>query len=160
MRALGRVLRRRQVAPEIPESPVELTPIGVVRNKVKRPRPHGWEQLESTLWLREDLAPRLAGLEGFSHLVVVCHAHLIGEDAPDTDTCDMRGLAEVGLLATRSQLRPNHLLVTVCKLLSLDGTRLRVRGLDAVEGTPVLDVKPYLPHWDSVPGATVPGWAK
>jgi tRNA-Thr(GGU) m(6)t(6)A37 methyltransferase TsaA len=153
-----RLFRRKDEPPPIPTEPVRLAPIGVVQNKVKTPRPHGWEDVESTIWLDEALALRLAGLEGFSHVIVVAYAHLIAEDAPVPDTCNMRDRAEVGLLATRSQLRPNHLLVTTCRLLSVEGTKLKVRGLDAVDGTPVLDVKPYLPRWDSPKDAHVPDW--
>jgi tRNA (Thr-GGU) A37 N-methylase len=61
-----------------------------------------------------------------------------------------------GIFATRSQLRPNHLGVSVVPLLGREGTTLRVRGLDAVDGTPVLDIKPYLPEYDAVPGARTP----
>ena len=64
---------------------------------------------------------------------------------------------ETGILATRSQLRPNHLGVAAVPLLGVEGTVVRVRGLDAIDGTPVLDLKPYLPQYDSHPEATIPG---
>jgi len=62
-----------------------------------------------------------------------------------------------GILATRSQLRPNHLGVSAVRLLGVDGGTITVRGLDAIDGTPVLDVKPYLPEYDSHSDATIPG---
>ena len=58
--------------------------------------------------------------------------------------------------ATRSQLRPNYLGVSAVELLARDGATLSVRGLDAIDGTPVLDIKPYLPEYDAVPGARIP----
>ena len=64
----------------------------------------------------------------------------------------------MGVLSTRSQIRPNPLLISPVPLLEVKGNVLRVRGLDAVDGTPVLDVKPYLPHYDSIPDARVPDW--
>ena len=65
---------------------------------------------------------------------------------------------EQGVLATRSQLRPGALGVTVVPLLRRRRNILRVLGLDAINGTPLLDVKPYIAHYDSIPDATVPDW--
>jgi tRNA-Thr(GGU) m(6)t(6)A37 methyltransferase TsaA len=63
-----------------------------------------------------------------------------------------------GVLATRAQIRFNPILSSVVRLLAVKGNVLRVRGLDALDGTPVLDVKPYIPHFDSVADARVPEW--
>jgi tRNA (Thr-GGU) A37 N-methylase len=63
------------------------------------------------------------------------------------------------VLATRSPRRPNPIGVAVVPLVRRRRNILRVRGLDALDGTPVLDVKPYLPHYDSVPEAKLPEWA-
>ena len=56
--------------------------------------------------------------------------------------------------------RPNPFPFTVCRLRAIEGDSLHVEGLDLVDGTPVLDVKPYIPHYDAVPGATMPRWAE
>ncbi len=61
-------------------------------------------------------------------------------------------------MATRSQIRFNPILSSVVPLLKVEGNVLHVRGLDAVDGSPVLDVKPYVPQHDSVPEAKVPQW--
>jgi len=61
-----------------------------------------------------------------------------------------------GILATRSQLRPNHIGVSAVPLVSREGPVLRVRGLDAIDGTAVIDIKPYLPAYDAWPGARIP----
>ena len=63
------------------------------------------------------------------------------------------------MLALRTHHRPNPIGVSVVPLLRMEGTRLHVRGLDAVDGTPVLDIKPYVPFYDCVPTARLPGWA-
>ena len=65
-----------------------------------------------------------------------------------------------GVLATRSQRRPNAIGVAVVPLLRRRRNVLRVRGLDAIDGTPLLDIKPYIPHYDSVADARVPDWVK
>jgi len=145
-----------------PLAPVSLEPIGVVRSPVRRPRPHGWEGVEARIVLRPELAPALLGLEGFSHVFVLFFMHQVPPE--------MRGarlqlhpqgredLPLQGLFATRSQLRPNPIGLTACTLLQVRGNVLWVRGLDAIDGTPVLDIKPYLPPYDALPTARMPPW--
>ena len=164
---LGRlidVVRRLfgMAVPAVPREPVDIRPIGVVRNSVRDPRPDGWEQVRSDLIFREDLEGALDGIEAYSHVIVVFAFHLVPEEARMT-RLHPRGdlsLPEQGVLATRSQLRPSPIGVSVVPLLRRRRTILRVLGLDAIDGTPVLDIKPYFPHYDSVPDAKVPEWAQ
>jgi tRNA-Thr(GGU) m(6)t(6)A37 methyltransferase TsaA len=103
------------------------------------------------------------GLEGFSHLVVVFQFHLVGETDVQTGARRPRGnpaWPEVGMFAQRAKMRPNRLGVSACRLLAVDGTDLRVRGLDAVDGSPVLDVKPYMREFEPDPAeVSQPVWA-
>lgn len=148
--------------PAVPREPVNLRPIGVVRNNVDQPRPSGWEQVRSDLVFRDDLLPALDGLDEYSHVIVVFYCHLVPEaerGALHVHLKDEPGLPEQGVLATRSQLRPSALGVAVVPLQRRRRNILRVSGLDAINGTPVLDVKPYIPRYDSVPDATLPPWA-
>jgi tRNA-Thr(GGU) m(6)t(6)A37 methyltransferase TsaA len=160
---LRRALRRRPDAfPEL--APVTLDPIGYVRNRVKEPMADGWAEVESRIVLRPELTPMLLGLEGYSHVIVVFWPHLVPEDVrgskPQLHPRDDPRYPLMGVLATRSQIRPNPVLTTPVPLLEVKGNVLRVRGLDAIDGTPVLDIKPYLPHHDSVPEARVPQWVE
>lgn len=151
--------RKKEEPFERPEPPTEVTlhPIGHVRNDVAKPRPHGWEKVESSIELLPEHEPRLAGMGAYSHIIVVFYMDL-AEDAPEKpDTLTLRSGRTYGIFATRSQLRPNHLGVSVVELLAAEGAALRVRGLDAIDGTPVLDIKPYLPEYDAKPGARIPG---
>ena len=144
-----------------PLEPVSLQPIAVVRNNVREPRPEGWEQVRSDLIFRDDLLDALDGIEGYSHMIVIFHCHLVPEEERTTGRIHPRGderLPEQGVLATRSQRRPNSLGVSVVPLLRRRRNILRVRGLDAVDGTLVLDIKPYIPHYDSVADARAPDW--
>ncbi len=148
--------------PAVPDEPAVIRPIGVVRNGIREPRSQGWESLRSDIIIRDDLAPALDGIEGFSHLIVIFALDRVPESerrlrlVPGADS----RLPEQGVLATRSQLRPSGLGVSVVPLLRRRRTVLRVRGLDAVNGTPVLDIKPYLPPYDAVPDAVMPTWAR
>ena len=147
--------------PYIPREPISYRAIGVVRNHVNESRPDGWEDVRSDIILRDDLAQALDPIEGFSHVIVVFDFDRVpeavrrlrvavgNEDVPP----------ERGVLATRSQLRPNPIGVSVVEVLHRRKGVLRVRGLDALNGTPVLDVKPYLPAYDALPDATLPPWA-
>ena len=147
--------------PFIPREPISYRAIGVVRNHVNESRPDGWEAIKSDIILRDELAEALDPIEGFSHVIVVFDFDRVpeavrrlrisvgNEDAPP----------QRGVLATRSQLRPNSIGVSVAAVLHRRKAVLRVRGLDALNGSPVLDLKPYLPEYDAVAGATLPTWA-
>ena len=135
---------------------VTLRAIGWVRNDVAKPRPHGWESVESRIELLTEHTAKADGLAEYSHVIVVFVMDLAADAPEKPERLTVDGV-EVGILATRSQLRPNHLGVAAVPLLAADGGALRVRGLDAIDGTPVLDVKPYLPRYDAYPDATIPG---
>jgi tRNA-Thr(GGU) m(6)t(6)A37 methyltransferase TsaA len=168
LRALGRTIDsiRRVIGiapPAIPRDPIALVPIGVVRNNVSSPRPEGWEHVRSDIIVQADLGDALRGIESYSHVIVVFALHLVprsrvehGVLEPSSDAA----VPEQGVLATRSQLRPNSLGVSVVPLIRRRHNIVRVSGLDAINGTPVLDVKPYLPQVDAVPDAAVPPWVK
>ena len=106
------------------------------------------------LELRPDLEAGLTDIEGFSHLFVLWVFHCVdGYDLTAHPPADDR---PHGVFATRSPRRPNPIGLTVVELLGRDGPRLRVRGVDMLDGTPILDIKPYL---FSVPAELVRrGW--
>jgi tRNA-Thr(GGU) m(6)t(6)A37 methyltransferase TsaA len=147
--------------PLIPDAPVVYRPIGVVRNGVRESRPGGWDGVRSDLLVREELVPALDAIEGFSHLIVVCHMDRVPEEAQRLQVAvgNEDEPPQRGVLATRSQLRPNPIGIAVVKLLERKGNMIRVLGLDALDGTPLLDIKPYLPGYDAVPNAVLPPWA-
>jgi len=137
----------------------ELRPIGVVRtgylSTAEVPRGLGTRhQAEGRIELRRELEEGLRDIEGFSHLFVIWVFHrsegfqLVGRNPTD-------GL-DHGVFATRSPRRPNPIGLTVVELLRREGNVLHVRGVDMLDGTPVLDIKPYL---SSVPAETLRrGW--
>jgi tRNA-Thr(GGU) m(6)t(6)A37 methyltransferase TsaA len=151
-----------QPVPDLP--PVTLRPIGVVRNRVAEPAPEGWRDTVSRIVIRPELADALLGLDGWSHILVLFWPHRIPPEVigskhqlhPRDDPANPLQ----GVLATRSQIRFNPVLVTAVRLLKVKGNVLKVKGLDAIDGTPVLDIKPYVPAFDSVPEARVPEWVR
>ena len=152
--------RGEEEFPDLPE--ITLRPIGVVRNGKREQPDEGWQDVLSRVIIRPDLEDALLGLDGWSHVVVLFWPHLVPEGVrgsrrqlhPRDDPANPLQ----GVLATRAQIRFNPILLTAVRLLGVKGNVLKVRGLDALDGTPVLDVKPYIPYFDAVPDATVPQW--
>lgn len=137
--------------------PITVEAIGYVRNDVAKPRPRGWEKVESRIELLDAHRGKARGMEAFSHVIVVFYMD-IAADAPEKpEELTLDSGNRYGILATRSQLRPNHLGVSAVELVECEEGVLRVRGLDAIDGTAVLDVKPYLAEYDAFPGAQRPG---
>jgi tRNA-Thr(GGU) m(6)t(6)A37 methyltransferase TsaA len=106
------------------------------------------------------------GLEGFSHLwiVFVFHQHDAKNWKPSIRPPRLGGAKKIGVLASRSPHRPNPIGLSAVQLVKIDsdapgGVELHLRGVDFLDGTPVLDIKPYIPYADSIPEATS-GWAE
>jgi len=138
---------------------IELKPIGFVKTKAvgKEVRDKG---NVSEIVFREDLAEALDGVEDFSHLFVIFWMHEISEEERRTMKVRPRGRRDMPLLgafATRTPHRPNPIGLTVVELLEVEGNVVTVRGLDAFDGTPVLDIKPF-DYWDVAEDARVPEW--
>ncbi|MGI8926375.1 MAG: SAM-dependent methyltransferase [Tepidiformaceae bacterium] len=137
--------------------PVTLKAIGYIRNNVPEPRPRGWGRVPSRIELLPEHEARLAGIDGYSHIIVVFYMDVAAEAPEKPAALTLASGNAYGIFATRSQLRPNHLGVSAVPLLRREGRTLHVRGLDAIDGTPVFDVKPYIPEYDAIPHATIPG---
>jgi len=137
-------------------------PIGYVKNEVSPGQDVRWEEIESQVVIEDKFAEALEGLEEFSHIIVLFWLHREREEpSPLKIQPEMReDMPLVGVLATRAPVRPNPIGLTVVELLERQGNTLRVQGLDAYNGTPVLDIKPYLPRGDLVEKARVAPWVK
>ena len=134
-------------------------PIGTIRSPYREtseiPKGPGAEhRAEGTLEIRAELATGLADIDGFSHLYVIwVFDRVVGVELTAWPPSDDR---PHGVFATRSPQRPNPIGLTVVQLLGRDGTTLRVSGVDMLDGTPILDLKPYL---SSIPAEKIRrGW--
>lgn len=118
------------------------------------------------LELRPDVVPALRGLDGFSHIQVLWWCHLCADDEyreiMQWDQPYKHGPTPMGVLATRSPLRPNPIALTAVAVLHVDYAtgRIDIPYIDAEDGTPVLDIKPYHPSADRVRDASVPAWCR
>jgi tRNA (adenine37-N6)-methyltransferase len=140
--------------------PVVFTPIGVVRT----PFPdHAGMPIQTvaatgvrgTIELDPAYAPALADLDGFTHLHLITHLHRT--TAASLRVTPYLDTVERGVFATRSPKRPNPIGLSLVRLVSIDGALLHVEELDLLDGTPLLDIKPYVPPFDDRAGARY-GW--
>lgn len=143
---------------------IEIQAIGVVAGGRAEPIDDDWGGVEADIVLDGAVvdADAAAGLEAFSHVEVVYLFHLVDPSKVTTGARHPRGNKDwpaVGILAQRGKARPNRIGVTVCELVEVDGLRLRVRGLDAIDGTPVLDVKPFMQEFAPRGEVRQPSWS-
>ena len=140
---------------------MNLEPIGTVKSSVVEAIDENWGKVVAEIHLLDSLAPGLKGIEQFSHVVVIFFMHRSTFD-PATDLMRRpQGRSDmplVGIFAQRAKHRPNPIGITTVRLVQVQGNVLKVKGLDAIDGTPVLDIKPYLPAFDCPPDATNPEW--
>jgi tRNA-Thr(GGU) m(6)t(6)A37 methyltransferase TsaA len=134
--------------------------IGVVRTDAGRRRYDGWREVISEIVIDSEYEEALDGLEDFSHIYVLFWLH--GADRTFKTKIHPTGNPElplVGAFATRTPNRPNSIAQSLVKLLTRKGNILTVKGLDAFDGSPVLDIKSftYCPRGDEV---KLPGWIK
>lgn len=139
----------------------EFEPIGWVRNEVSDLARRDWRDVVSEIIIKPELEPALAGIEDFSHIIVIFWFHKSpSKDLPlKIHPMGREELPLVGLFATRSPRRPNLIGISIVRLLERRGNILKVKGLDAVNNTPVLDIKPLFPG-EIEGGLRAPEWAR
>ena len=140
---------------------IQLHSIGVIKSPVTQMSPGNWGRVQSEIHLEKHLAAGLKGLEEFSHLLVVFFMHRASFEAgkhllrrPRAD----KDQPETGVFAQRTKYRPNPIGISAVKLLSIRDNIITVQGLDALDNSPLLDIKPYMPVFDQICDASLPGW--
>ena len=139
---------------------IVLEPIGVVKNSVRNKKDISWGEDTSTIVLNEEYGMGLKGLEDFSHVIVLYHLDKANYDSQkhlQRRPQNREDMPLVGIFSQRGKDRPNHIGMTSVEIVSVSERELTVKGLDAIDGTPVLDIKPYYPVYDKKE-ATVPEW--
>ena len=143
---------------------IELEPIGIVRSSRTEPIDDGWYDVDAVIDLDRSRfdADALIGLDAFSHVEIVFVFHAVAASRLVSGARHPRGRSDwpkVGIFAQRGKDRPNRIGVTVASLIGVSGTSLRVRGLDAIDQTPVLDIKPYMRGFAPRGTLIEPPWA-
>ena len=139
---------------------MECTFIGTVKSPVTEPVDMDWGDVESEIILKPEYAPGLLGLQDFSHLMVLTFLHeakYIPEKHLRRHPQEREDIPLLGIFAQRARHRPNRIGVTAVELVEVTENSVKVRALDAIDGTPVIDIKPYVPVYDRR-DATIPRW--
>lgn len=131
---------------------VVYVPIGVVRSPFKTMegtpiQPIGAKGVRGQIELCEEFIAGVKDLDGFSYIILIYHFH--HAKGFDLEVIPFLDSEHRGVFATRGPKRPNPIGISVVKLLRVDGRCLTIEDVDVLDGTPLLDVKPYVPHFDS-----------
>ncbi|OQX23202.1 MAG: tRNA (N6-threonylcarbamoyladenosine(37)-N6)-methyltransferase TrmO [Desulfobacteraceae bacterium IS3] len=158
-----------------------LKPVGIIRSEIKEPalrsdkdgialkeklknvraERNKIRNLISDILIDPEFEELLEGIEDYSHILVLFWAHKVPEESRKLTKVHPMGLKEMpkrGIFATCSPARPNPVLLTAVKLLERKGNILKVQGLEAVDGTPVVDIKPYVKGYHSAENPKSPEW--
>lgn len=141
---------------------MELIVIGRIKSSVKEPVDMDWGEVISEVELTPEYAPGLLGLEGFSHamiLTILHEAEYIPEKHLRRHPQERKDMPLLGIFAQRARHRPNRIGITAVEIVEVTDSSVKVKALDAIDGTPVIDVKPYVPLFDSK-DASIPDWMK
>ncbi len=137
---------------------IKIKPIGFVKNKVKGQRFGNWGDVVSEIILDKEYNHALDGIEDYSHVNVVFWMN-------EVKTCKIKHRPQgneevpiVGIFACRCPARPNPIGITAVNLLGRKNNIIKVKGLDVINGTPIIDIKPYTPQYDYVKTAKTPAW--
>lgn len=140
---------------------IELFSIGLVKNYVTIKKDKNWGSDVSQIIIKEEYENGLTGLSDFSHIIVVYFLdkaqfdrgrHLVRRPQGRED------MPVVGIFSQRAKDRPNPIGITSVEIININKNIITVKGLDAIENTPILDIKPYYPMYDCKNNAVVPEW--
>lgn len=137
---------------------ITLKPLGKAKNSVSKPMLPGWKDVVSEIVIDKKYAKGLDGIEDYSHIIVLYFMDKEKECHFKHHPQGRQDIPFVGIFACRCPQRPNRIAISTVKLLKRKGNVLTVSGLDIVDGTPILDIKPYTPQYDKVDKAKVPSW--
>lgn len=141
-----------------------ITPVGVVKSQRIEPTDDFWGDLISEIHLDKDQFTQeaLFGLADFSHAEILFLMHKVPSSEIEKGARHPRGRKDwplVGIFGPRRKGRPNRIGLSRCTIQKIEGTVLTVRALDAIDGTPVLDIKPYMREFDPIGTVRQPAWS-
>jgi tRNA-Thr(GGU) m(6)t(6)A37 methyltransferase TsaA len=130
---------------------IEYRPIGIIHSPLKQPhgapiQPTAGRGIEATVEVFPEYIEGLEDLGGFSHIILLYHLHLSGQVRLKVKPFLDEELH--GVFATRAPARPNPIGLSIVRLVGVEATSLFIRDVDIVDGTPLLDIKPYVPDFD------------
>jgi tRNA-Thr(GGU) m(6)t(6)A37 methyltransferase TsaA len=143
------------------DNPITFLPIGYVESPIIEEQDEDWGNVESILRINPEYTNGLIGLEDFSHIILIFFMHQAKFNIEDHLVRHPRGrldMPNIGIFAQRAKHRPNSIGITTVKLLNIQENEIHVIGLDAINGTPILDIKPYVSQFDRPSDYIQPEW--
>ena len=137
---------------------ISLKPIGFVKNNIKEPRFGDFADEISEVIVDEKFTDALNGIEDYSHVIIVYWMDEIKEHVITHQPQGNPDVPIVGIFSCRCPQRPNPIAITTVELMERRGNKIKVKGLDILDGTPVIDIKPYWPQYDKVEDGRIPDW--
>ena len=141
---------------------IKMSPIGFVRSSRQKMEDDRWDAESAHIELSPHFnAESLSGLSDFSHAEILFYMHRVEAAKIETTARHPRNnikWPKVGIFAQRGKNRPNQIGLTICKILRVHGNELHVEGLDAIDGTPVLDIKPWVQEFAPRGSIFQPNW--
>jgi len=140
---------------------IKIKPIGFVTTSVTERMDENWGKVTSRIVLKPEYKGALMGLKDFSHAIILTYLHqakYIPSKHLQRRPRGMETMPRVGMFSQRVKDRPNPIGVTAVEILDINDDSLEVRGLDAIDKTPVIDIKPYYPHYDRIDAPKIPDW--
>lgn len=140
---------------------MQIEPIGVIRSPFKEIakmpiQPSGAKGQIGRIELKPELTEALVDLAGFSHIIVLYHFHQV--EKTSLTVTPFLDSEPHGVFSTRAPTRPNHIGLSVLKLQKVESNFLTVENIDILDGSPLLDIKPYLPEFDQPEEEITTGW--
>ena len=135
---------------------ITMKPIGYVKSRVKKHRFGGFSKEISEIIVNKKFTDALDGIEDYSHIIIIYWMDKVKDYVLRHKPQGIGPL--VGIFSCRCPRRPNPIAITTVKLLERKGNRIIVKGLDVLNNTPVIDIKPYWPQYDKVSKEKIPAW--
>jgi len=137
---------------------ITIKPLGKAKNGVSKPMLPGWKDIVTEIVIDKEYTDGLDGIEDYSHVIIVywmdkekeCHLKHHPQGRADVPF--------IGIFACRCPQRPNPIGISTTEIISVKDNIIKVKGLDVIDNTPILDIKPYTPQYDSALNAKVPEW--
>ena len=142
---------------------IELKPIAMIRSPfcglVNMPvQPIGAKEVYATIEFDKVYEEGLKDLDGFSHVYLIYYFHMVKEPKLSVIPFNDKTHTPRGVFSTRTPMHPNRLGLSVVELVSVEGNIVTIKGVDVLDGTPLLDIKPYIENFDKVEGEVRSGW--
>ena len=137
---------------------INLKPIGVAKNGEEKSRFGSFSDVVSEIVVEEKFTDALNGIEDYSHVIIVYWMDKVKDYVITHRPQGNPDVPIVGIFSCRCPQRPNPIAITTVKLVDHNGNRIKVKGLDILDGTPIIDIKPYWPIYDNVDDGKIPSW--